>query len=311
MKSILTLITTLILLNSIHAKPFCLLTIGDSLSAEYAYQTRYSAPDSEPGKANAKNWAEILTEHRSDLFSMGNFNEFYDDLRYAGYELNFSVPGSKARDWDKVLNGPFSEDDPSDPLFYLKKQTQTELSKNLPKADAILIFLGANDLNLIHTDKQNEMIRQNIINIHTYIRAKVPTNTPIIIATVPDTGMTPRKKISDPTKATTARRRVATLNSDIITLNQLPYTYIARIDTVIQRALESPLLLCGKALQYLPDRQNSALHIFCKDGFHANTVSQAMIANEILKVINSFAPNPIPPFSDQEVFCKILQQKLD
>jgi lysophospholipase L1-like esterase len=298
-------------LNSLHAAPLKLLAIGDSLSDEYFYQTPYSAPDNNPSVANVKNWVELLVQHRTTTFSMGTFSNSYLDLRIAGNQFNFSIPGSRAVDWKTDLNKTYTPAEQLVPENQLKILTRTNLLSSLPSVNAVIIFLGANDLNLANTDAQNEVIRQNIIGVHTYVRSKAPANIPIIIATVPDTGVTPLRKIADPTQAATARQRVVTLNSNIASLSSLPNTYIARIDLAVDRALDNPLHINGTPLQYLPNPQNPPLHLFCKDGFHASTVSQAFIANEILKAINTFATTPVPLFTNREILQTILSQNPD
>lgn len=290
----------------LHAAPFRLLAIGDSLTEEYRFETPFSAPDSDPLTANTKNWVELLHARRPLAFTMGSYQSSlgsYADFRNGGYEYNYGVPGFKAERWEDLLY-------PST-FNFLDFTTKQELTGDLASVDAILIFLGGNDLSLTNTDAQHEVIRQSIIRIHSYIRTNAPSK-PIIIATVPDIGATPAEKISDPAQATAARLRVATLNANIVALDSLPNTHIARIDAVTDRIHDQvPFHLNGTILAFAPDTQNPPLRIFCKDGFHPSTGAHALIANEILKAINGFAAVPIPLFTNREILADILVQNPD
>lgn len=294
----------LFFIGILHAAPFRLLVIGDSLSEEYRFEIPFSAPDSNPGVANMKNWVELLNTRRSANFTMGGYEPSlgnYTDYRDAGYEYNFGVPGFKAERWNKLLYNP-----DYNPLDLL---TRYELDGDLDAVDAVLIFIGGNDLSLVNSDAKHDEIRVFIAHIHDYVRANAPANFPIIIATVPDIGATPSEKISDPVTAAAARQRVATLNTNIVALGSRPNTYIARIDTLTDRIQdEVPFEINGTIFSYPPDPQNGSLRLFCKDGFHPATVSQAFIANEILKAINQFASAPIPLFTNREILDDILGQ---
>lgn len=298
----LTLVTT-----SLHAAPFRLLAIGDSLSEEYRFETPFSAPDSNPSVANTKNWVELLHAHRPLDFTMGNYEPSlfnYLDYRNAGYEYNYGIPGFKAERWDQLLL--------STPPNFLDINTKSELKGDLSSVNAVLIFLGGNDLSLTNTAAQHDEIRQSIVRIHGYVRANATVGMPIIIATVPDIGSTPDEKISDPAQAAAARQKVATLNANIVALASLPNTHIARIDTVTDQIYDQqPFHLNGTLLSYPPHPQNPPLHLFCKDGFHPGTAAHALIANEILRAINGFAATPIPLFTNREILANILAQNPD
>lgn len=292
--------------TSTNAAPFKLLAIGDSLTEEYRFEFFFSAPASNGLTPNTKNWVELLHQHRPAHFSMGNYsNSFvaYADWRKGGYEYNYGVPAFKASDWVRILYTPSSAFDIT---------THDELRNDLGTVDAVLIFIGGNDLSLSSNDAQNDLIRQSIASIHDYVRANSPLNRPIIIATVPDIGATPKEKLSDPTAAAAARQRVATLNANIIALGSRPNTYIARIDKLTDLIFDlTPFHLNGTEFIYAPNPQNPPLHIFCKDGFHPATAAQALIANEILKAINLFATTPIPLFSNREILSQMLSQNPD
>ncbi|MBG7607577.1 MAG: SGNH/GDSL hydrolase family protein [Verrucomicrobia bacterium] len=300
------------LVSSIHATPFRLLAIGDSLTEEYRFETLFSAPDSDFLVANTKNWVELLHAHRPTLFTMGGYEPSlgnYFDFRNAGYEYNYGVPGFKAERWDEVLYREYSIIDLLDPENSLALSTKEELRGDLASVDAVLIFVGGNDLSLTNDEIKNNEIKVFIGRIHDYVRNNAPPNLPIIISTVPDIGATPDEQISDPTTAAAARQRVAILNSNIANFSSRQDTYIARIDAITDFIFDTePIHLNGTEFSYPPDPENPPLTFFCKLGFHPASAGQALIANEILKAINQFATTPIPLFTNREILSDIIGQ---
>lgn len=291
----------------LQAAPFRLLAIGDSLTEEYRFEAPFSAPDSDSLVANARNWVELLHAHRPLGFTMGSYEPSlfnYLDYRNAGYEYNYGIPGFKAQRWEELLY--------SATFDLLDFNTRRELTGDLSAVDAVLIFVGGNDLSLANSDAQHDMIREHIVRIHAYVRTNAPAGIPIIVATVPDIGATPEEQLSDPAQAALARQRVATLNANIAALDSLPDTHIARIDAITDRIFDQqPFHLNGTLFAFLPNPENPPLHLFCKDGFHAGTATQALIANEILKAINTIAETPIPLFTNREILADILGQNPD
>lgn len=296
----------------LEAAPFKLLAIGDSLTEEYRFETLFSAPDNDPFVANTKNWVELLHAHRPLAFTMGGYEPSlgnYLDFRNAGYEYNYGVPGFKAERWVELLYKEYSFIDLLRPENIIALSTRTELRGDLGSVDAALIFIGGNDLSLANGDVKNDEIRFFIGRIHDYVRANARADLPIIVATVPDIGVTPKEKLSDPIAAQAARARVATLNANIIAdLGARAHTHIARIDTLTDRIWDQvPFQINGTEFINSFDRQNPPLYLFCKEQFHPTTVGQALIANEILKAINTFAETPIPLFANREILTIIDQ----
>ena len=66
-----------------------ILTIGDSMTEEYAFEVTFSAPESAPLTANTRNWLEILNQRRGqgsgeDWLFFGSYQSTlfsYPDLR--------------------------------------------------------------------------------------------------------------------------------------------------------------------------------------------------------------------------------------
>lgn len=302
----------IVLAINLRAAPFKLLAIGDSLTEEYRFEVPFSAPDSNPTNANTKNWVELLHSHRPSIFTMGGYEPSagnYADYRNAGYEYNYGVPGFKAERWEEILY--------PDSFDFLDFNTRRELTRDLSAVHAVLIFLGGNDLSLADDVETHNRIRDFISRIHDYVRANAPATLPIIIATVPDIGATPKEQDENPVLATPAgaaasRQRVAALNANIIALGSRPNTYIARIDNLTDRIFDQqPFNINGTIFDLEPDPENPPLALFCKLGFHPASAGQALIANEILTAINQFASTPIPLFTNREILSNILGQNPD
>src|SRR5688572_22219384 len=82
------------------AAPLRVLAIGDSLTEEYAFELTFSAPASNPTNANARNWPELFRIFRGTEVSLGPYESTlgsYLDLRNAGHEWNFGIPGTTMR----------------------------------------------------------------------------------------------------------------------------------------------------------------------------------------------------------------------
>ncbi len=285
-----------------RAEPFKLLAIGDSLTTRYELEAPFSAPSLDPTNPNTRNWVEILGNRRSSDITLTS--------------SNFAIPGSTADYWDDVLT-----DTSFNPAtIALRLAIQLELQD----ASAALIFLGGNDLKSNYSGIYSNAappaflgsIPGHILSIQQFIRSRAPANLPIVIATLPDISATPEialaTQYSDPELATRARQRIASVNADVMAMaSTLPNTYIARIDSVTDRIHDQvPFHMNGTLFAFPPDSENPPLHLFCRDGFHPSTGAQALIANEILKAINTFAATPIPLFTNREILT-ILGQNPD
>jgi hypothetical protein len=178
----------------VQATPLRVLAIGDSMTEEYAFELPFSAPDSNPLAANTRNWPDLLATYRPIWITLGSYGSAvfsYKDLRNGGYEYNYGVPGFKSWDWSAVCQATILNLPPGDPLAALYLPTQHALLDDLAEVDAVIIFLGGNDLKSnytgIYQDTQPPALLAaavtNIAAIHDYVRKKAAT-LPIIIADI-------------------------------------------------------------------------------------------------------------------------------
>ncbi len=90
--------------GGLGAQPMRILSIGDSLTEEYRFETPFSGPKTEGSDipaidANTHNWPEIISEYRSQYLSFGSYAPNlldYRDFRDAGYKYNYGIPGFTA-----------------------------------------------------------------------------------------------------------------------------------------------------------------------------------------------------------------------
>jgi len=326
-----TLALLALLLTPVAADPLRLLVVGDSLSDEYgaASTLQFSVPDQPSSNPRATNWTELLETRRSTEAGFGSF-ENWDDLRsygyiYRSYERNFGIVGTTSLDWLTILGLSSASTTIPFPFNLQIPSTRSSLVDRIPETDVVVIFLGGNDLKNIYSPLFNDTepagfldgILANLDAIHGYFRAR--TTAPIVVATVPDVGATPDifGTYNVPAQQVSTRAKIAALNADIIaTFEARQDTAVARIDRLIDEVFEvvfggPPFDLNGTEFELLPTPQMPPDHLFCKDGFHPHSVSQALVANEIIAAINQLTadptnPEPITPFANREILASIL-----
>jgi len=305
--------------SALQATPLRVLAIGDSMTEEYAFELTFSAPYSNPAKPNMDNWPDILTNHRGAWFTMGTYRSgllSWLDLRNFGYENNFGVPGFTTTNWVGVCQSTLFNPLPTDPITALYFPTKGHLITQLAAVDAVIIFLGGNDLKSdytgIYQDPSPPALLSDIVTnlaiIHDFVRSHA-ASVPIIIATVPDIGATPSvsDKYTDPAKRLVARARIAAMNASLSAMATARGATVARIDSLTDRVFDQvPFQLNGTDFIYPPSPDNSPRPIFCRDGFHPATVAQALIADILVDALNRATTGAIPRFPNREILASIL-----
>ena len=299
--------------------PLKVLAIGDSLTEEYAFELPFTAPDSDPLDANVENWPEILSARRATTFTMGSYSSSlasYHDLRNGGYKYNYGVPGFKTVDWVAVCQSTIADIFSGDPITTLRYPTRLALIGHLDEVGVVVIFLGGNDLKNAYDKVFNDaqppaalaQTVSNIAYIHDFVRSRAAT-LPIIIATVPDVGVTAdlAGKYTDPAKRTQARARIAAMNASIIAMAATRGATVARIDSVTDRIVnQGQMDINGTKFIYAPSPENSPRPVFCKDGFHPATIVQALIADQIVDALNRATASSIPRLTNREILGPVL-----
>lgn len=299
--------------------PLQVLAIGDSMTEEYAYELTFSAPDSNKTNANVRSWPELLRIFRPNEVTLGPFKPTggaYRDLRNAGHEWNFGIPGMTTLNWFKLLAGS-PENEPLGAGYGITKDA---LQDEIFLTPVVVIMLGANDLKQEYNDIFNntedpaffDQIRNRLNAIHDWVRANRGVRPPkVIVCTVPDVGATPQISgtYNVPDKQASTRAKIAAFNQSIIdwaASKPVPPT-IARLDRLTDRVFDQkPFQINGTVFTLSGSNQNPPTQVFCKDGFHASTVAQAYIANEIIGALNTAMGTSITKFSDREILKNLL-----
>jgi lysophospholipase L1-like esterase len=316
------LLPLLVFVSSVNAAPLRVLAIGDSMTEEYAFELPFSAPASNPTNANTRSWPELLRIFRPAEASLGPYESTaftYGDLRNAGHEWNFGIPGMTTRNWFILINtdNPFKPP-AGEPLGFDYYDTRRKLIDELYAVEAVVILLGANDLKQEYNDLFNNTeaanfdngVRNRIAAIHDWVRIYRP-NVPVVVCTLPDVGATPQISgtYNDPVKQASTRAKIAALNQSIITwaAGKAKPPAIARIDHLTDRIFDQqPFHLNGTVFILAGDPENPPTRVFCRDGFHASTIAQALIANEIMGALNTATGRDLTPFSNREILQNLL-----
>ncbi|MCW1885976.1 GDSL-type esterase/lipase family protein [Luteolibacter flavescens] len=316
----ITLSALLGLTGTAISAPLRIMAIGDSMTEEYAYELPFSAPASAPTNANTRSWPELLRVYRPTEASLGPLEATggaYGDLRNAGHEWNFGIPGMTTRNWIQLLAADDPFDFSTDPLEMLYYRTRQSLIDELQVAEVVVILLGANDLKQEYNDIFNNTepanlftgIKNRITKIHQFVRERRP-NLPIVVCTVPDVGATPQISgtYSDPVKRSSTRTKIAGLNASIITwADATPLTGVARLDRLTDRLFdEQPFHVNGTVFTPEGHPENLPTRIFCRDNFHIATMAQALLANEIMVTINAELGTSLTPFANREILKNLL-----
>ena len=289
-----------LLAASLPATPQNVLVLGDSLSEEYAFELPFSAPDSDPVHANIRNWIEILAATRPTEISFGNYEghvAYYNDYRDGGHAYNWAVPGFKTTDLVELITPPFPPDSAEELLDFLSCPTlKAQLRNDVAWA---VIFCGGNDLSSLYaelctgtaTPDQLTAIRDNLAATIDFVRVQ-NSAMKIVLVNAPDLGVTPKVKdrAPDPAWRAVATAGIAALNAMLAELATDRGIALADIFTVTRQLdAADPFLLNGTPFLNAgdPTRENQPQYLFAKDGFHAATAAQALIANAILQAMNT------------------------
>jgi lysophospholipase L1-like esterase len=234
-------IALILLFALLSARAGNVTVLGDSLTKEY--QVTFPGLPSlgvdgiDPANPAARNWIEILHQHRSAHFHLGQFRNtpFFDmwsDTRLLGHQFNWAIPGATSRALRLIITDPdnpeiLEEPDLSTLLAFASdwRDVPLRLATQLTATSAAVIWLGGNDLRFGNTELSTSVggqkiryqtiyegdgtgagdpaplmssIRENIKALAQYVRAANPT-LPIAIIAVPHIGCAPTVKNAWPT----------------------------------------------------------------------------------------------------------------
>ncbi len=294
------------------AMPKKIMVIGDSQSEEYRFEIPFTAPDSNPIEANVMNWIELLSEHRPTEVTFGEYRRTlasYPDVRNGGYEYNWSIPGAFAETWLDVLNSSIFDDQE-----FLT--SNINLRTQIPEMDAVVIFIGGNDVRRIYGPLTRGMppagwpgtLIDEVDEIVTEIRRE-QSDIPIIIGTFPDVGGTEKTQGDHPDKA---KRDVASAivnqaNDDLRTYAAGEGIEVFDVAAFTTALIDPAPYRIGN-IEFMPfgHPENKPRNLLTKDGFHPSTATQAVIANDIMTALNDSEGWGLTLFTDQEILTDLL-----
>ncbi|MFK7909919.1 MAG: SGNH/GDSL hydrolase family protein [Akkermansiaceae bacterium] len=294
------------------------MTIGDSLTEEYHFETPFSAPNSDPANANTMNWVEILSDYRGADISFGNYEGVqiaYPDYRRSGYEYNWGIPGYDTVMWMNIIQAPIGIFD-----FSLESFSRRKMRQQYNEVDVIVVMVGGNDVRANYGDLYDpepgdltpEQFKTNVKNnlgeIIDEIRS-VRSNLPIVLADIPHLSAAPDIIADHPdaSKRANVIAVVDSLNQELVAFASSRGVNLAPISSLTTDLLSPDTYYIG-AIEMIKNAhpENPSNYLFCKAGLHPSTNGQARIANTLLTAINSATSSNTLILPDREILINLL-----
>lgn len=277
------------------------LVIGDSLSREYALEFPVLFPG-HPDAWDARNWVEILREHRGEWLDFGGDT--------APFEYNYAIPGHTAAGYRDDL-------DDSDGFVLEEIIFRGIIDADIVSTDRAVVFLGGNDLDQAYGGIYNgadptsfiSATANHIAFIVDYVRSRAPS-TEIVVVNVPHLGVTPdiqNDYPTDPVRTGRVTTALIDLSAQLEAVAAVRGIAFADVLTPTLDLLGSAALCIGcveidKGINVDADPR----WLFPGDGFHPNTPGQALFANEILDALNRTYSVGVPLLSNVEILEQVL-----
>ncbi len=271
--------------------------IGDSQSDEYR-------TDDSRGVTYASttlNWVEHLARYRGLPFgSQGTF----DEPRRSGYEYNWARTGATT-------------------LSMIESGQHTGVADQIKsgQVNVVIIYIGANDFApFISTDGyeaiyEGQLTQGEIFEKINTMASRIKTavdilqdsgNVRIILVSIPDWGRNPAMRIAFPLPYQRARVTdvVNNINADLKELAEerglLFFDINEFYEDLQSNRSDKKIALGEKVLENTLPSENPN-HIFLDDGIHPGSAVNALFANKMIEVLNTFLIKPITPFTVEEM----------
>jgi hypothetical protein len=287
-----------------------LLIIGDSLSKEYDVEGPGIGIDVfPPPSPYPKNWCELLDDRRPDYFDFGDF-DVHSDLRAAGHDYNWSVPGSYAEDW--------REDYLANPPSALVEQ----LSQTLVKR--IVVWLGGNEARESYGPIYNGELDPAAWALQTYgdlafvlewVLARRQADVQVVLGNVPHLGATIAKDRDfpfDPVKTGRVTAALEDLNARLAALARDRGIGFADVFGLTRDwVTRGQMSIGGWVVTKRSSSDADADAMFLGDGFHPNMPVQAVFGQAILDAFNARYGTVIPRLTNREIVNSCLEENPD
>ena len=309
------LVGAVLTLTASKAGAVNVITIGDSLTAEYDVIPEVPGFDNLPTDYakvtvpgwEAMSWVEVAGRLRGRYFNFGgwrNLSNPWSVPRLSGYEYNWAVPGVDAKQYaDFVTSSIFSN-----PLYFAGRQPLEDQLSN--KAQRVVIWLGGNDFRakygFLYDGKDSSSFVSGLIDnlgkVVDFVRQQ-NANAQIVVGSVPDLGATPTKQAAHPDPVRRARVTAVTetVNARLAQLAAAKQFVLADTYAVTATLVkDEPIYFGGVRILNEKNADNHPRVAFVRDGLHPNTALQIINVRAIIRAFNQGYGAGIPNITDAE-----------
>jgi lysophospholipase L1-like esterase len=300
------LLTCFLLLLFTTARAEQCLVLGDSLTKEYEAEFPGLFPTN-PAAWQARNWIEILHQHRTDWFDTGEFKA-WADIRATGHAHNWAVPGATTGELKSLLTNFVNQ------LWWvnsLKNHIRYDVER-------VVIFAGGNDADSYYANLYNGVVGPEVTNttlsnlqwLVGWVRALKPS-MPIVLVSVPHVGCTPKVQQGYPTHPVYTTRVTAAMDALNASLAAWAQTqgigFVPGVYAMTKALITDPFRLNGIDFYRVADANARPRYVFSGDGFHPSTCAHAKIAQMVVQTFNTtFPASPILPLDDDYLTTTVL-----
>lgn len=273
------------------------LVLGDSLSKEYEVEFPGLFP-SNPAAWQARNWIEILHQHRTDWFDTGTFAT-WADIRATGHAHNWAVPGATTAELKSLLTNFFNQ--------WWVNSLRNHIRFDVER---VVIFAGGNDADSYYASLYNgtvgpEVTATTLANLQwlvAWVRALRAT-VPIVLVSVPHVGCTPKIQQgypTDPVKTARVTAAMDALNASLAAWAQSQgIGFVPGVYEMTRGLITDPFRIHGIEFYRVADADARMRYVFSGDGFHPATSAHARIAQLVVQAFNAAYPStPVTPLDD-------------
>jgi hypothetical protein len=272
--------------------------MGDSLSDEYMFN----------GRTYATNWTEQFANYDSANLGPLVTSPANPPPRGEGYNQNWALAGATS---STVLSGGQA----------------SGLAAQIPNAggagiDYAVFAIGANDFGpgtTAYNDiyggvwSQSQItsyVNSVVSNISTALGDILPTGVKVVVATVPDYGITPTVQADypDATKRQLVANAVAQVNTGIKGIAQSDHIVVADLSAMISKVFGSEgsfntTVKIGNVTINLTQSTSSTSSTagFCVDGIHPYTTLQGTLGNLFAQALDTGYNAGVPLFSEAQI----------
>ena len=300
------LLTCVFLLLFATARAEQCLVLGDSLTKEYEAEFPGLFPTN-PAAWQARNWIEILHQHRTDWFDTGTFDT-WADIRATGHAHNWAVPGATTGELKSLLTNLLNQ------ILWvnsLKNHIRFDVER-------VVIFAGGNDADSYYANLYNGLVGPAVTNttlsnlqwLVGWVKALKPS-MPIVLVSVPHVGCTPKVQQGYPTHPVYTARVSAAMDSLNASLAAWAQTqgigFVPGVYAMTKALITDPFRLNGIDFYRVADADARPRYVFSGDGFHPSTCAHAKIAQMVVQTFNTtFPASPILPLEDDYLTTTVL-----